>query len=93
MRTLMTCLLTAVNQYRDKRIAHSNNPRSLYTTFITHDDRTQIGIGFTPPKEGEEQIVSPVVGDVYRMLDEYVSCLLDLISNNRSRSRYAPKTE
>ncbi len=81
-----------ISDYRDKQISHFQNPRAIFPTYISAEGSTQIGITFLNPKKSDQQEKSPEVDEVYNKLETYVRQLIELITSNRSRSRYVLRT-
>ena len=91
MPDLMEALLVEVGEYRDKGITHQRNPRTMHGTSIYRDGEARITTTTLYPKTSDRSFTSPVVATVTELLEKYIACLLQLIEQNRERSRYLLK--
>ena len=88
MKNTMVELRSLVADYRDKQIAHLQNPRALHVTQIAANGAAQIGASTLYPNEKDKFSSSPSVEHVCAVIEVYMSQLESLIEINRSKSRY-----
>ncbi len=88
MVEVMHRLRSIIADYRDKQIAHFQNPRAGFGTHINGEGVTQIGINAFFPKEADKSATSPTIDEASGLIDTYISQLIELIESNRVRSRY-----
>jgi hypothetical protein len=88
MDEVMHRLRAIIADYRDKQIAHFQNPRAGFGTHISGEGATQIGIDAYFPKEADKSVTSPTTDEASGLIDTYISQLIELIESNRVRSRY-----
>jgi len=81
-------LLSIVVDYRDKQIAHLQNPRAQYITYIDVNGGAQIGTSTLYPNEKDKHSSSPHIEHVCSVIESYMSQLEMLIKMNRAKSRY-----
>jgi hypothetical protein len=86
-------LRSLVADYRDKQIAHFQNPRALFATLITAEGSTQVGTSPLYPKEGDKPINSPTVDEASALIEAYMRQIVELIESNRIKTRYKLRSE
>jgi len=77
-----------VSDYRDKEIAHLNNPRSMMGTFFDGKGATTIVRTQLYPNERDRQVESKELPELMAAIDAYLSDITSLVSENRDKSRY-----
>lgn len=91
MSDAMIELRTLVADYRDKQIAHLQNPRATHGTHIDSSGATQIGTSALYPTEKDKHSSSPTIEHVCSVIEVYVSHLENIVKMNRPKSRYKLK--
>jgi hypothetical protein len=90
-----TRLRVRVSDFRDKKISHMRNPRSLYVTmFNLNNPNAGIGITKLYPKDREiheRQVESDELPLLLEELHTYTDLICELVTTNRARSRYKLK--
>jgi hypothetical protein len=89
MVSLAESLYLQVTAFRDKRITHLRNPRATHATMFHPERGAQMAVLALYPKETDLQQNSPSIPELRNEIEQYVSMFIDLISNNRVKSRYA----
>jgi hypothetical protein len=82
-----------VVHYRDKRIAHVQEPRLNFGTSIGPDGRVRICPIFLYPEPGEAergQIPTEDLPELMELIEQYVHAMLDLFEANAGRSVLPP---
>lgn len=84
-----------ISDFRDKQISHLKNPRSMYVTmFNLNNPNARIGITNLYPNDRElqrSQIESEELPILLIELYAYIDQICELVTTNRSRSRYSLK--
>jgi len=88
MLDTMQRLRSLVADYRDKQIAHLQNPRAMHGTQIRGDGSTQIAGSALFPTARDKQVMSPEIDEVWKLIETYVEQLIAMVETNRDKTRY-----
>lgn len=90
----LTFLKEHICDYRDKQISHLRNPRTIKATLfnLRDGDQTRIATTYIYPSERDlerGQVESVNLSELIRAIDEYIQQVIEVISLNRSRTRFS----
>jgi hypothetical protein len=88
MLDTMQRLRSLVADYRDKQIAHLQNPRAMHGTQIRGNGSTQIAGSALFPTARDKQVMSPEIDQVWNLIETYVEQLIAMVETNRDKTRY-----
>lgn len=81
-------LFEEVVVYRDKNITHLKRPRAMHATLTHPEHGSRIAITALYPVDNDAQVESPIVKVVQAKVRTYVEMFIEVIQNNRGKSRY-----
>jgi hypothetical protein len=89
----LTILKEHVGDFRDKQIAHLQNPRSIKGISYNTNGQTRISETHLYPKPTDSQVESRELSEVMSAIELYVQQVFAVIEVNRSKTRYAIKEQ
>jgi hypothetical protein len=85
--TSVDCLKTRVCDYRDKQVSHLKGPRVLKATLFDGAGSTKIATTHLYPRDGDDQVESQDIMELASHLSGYVGAIVDLVKENRCKTR------
>ncbi len=83
---LMTGMENAVIAFRNRHVAHSRDLRAMRATAFGSDEMPRLAISNLYPTAGDTQADSRPLDDLLRVIDAYLTAVIEMVVLNRDRT-------